>query len=395
MKVKICTAAALSFVLSSGQAFADGADNCADAVETPAGTYTFDLTTATPSGVANSCGFNSTTSADVWFKHTPAVSGTMTVSDCGLASFDTVLSAFDGCNGAQLACQDDGCNLQSTITFQVTAGQAVLIRVCGYNQAIGSGSITITAPTPPPPGTLLESGDAGDVPATAQQATGDTGNLPTIVGTLGASDADMYLIQICEPANFSASTVNPDTGVADTQLFLFDENGMGIVMDDDDPSGSGLHSVISSAFTSSLAAGNYLLAVSQYNKDPLNASGAIIWENQPFDVERAPDSLTSGGDNVVASWDANGGTGGAYHINLTGACYVGATSNCVADLDNGSGTGVQDGAVTIEDLLYFLVQFEAGSSHADVDNGTSTGTTDGAVTIEDLLYFLLRFEAGC
>jgi hypothetical protein len=27
--------------------------------------------------------------------------------------------------------------------------------------------------------------------------------------------------------------------------------------------------------------------------------------------------------------------------------------------------------------------------------GTGTGTPDGGVTIDDLLYYLLRFEAGC
>ncbi len=33
---------------------------------------------------------------------------------------------------------------------------------------------------------------------------------------------------------------------------------------------------------------------------------------------------------------------------------------CSADLDDGSGTGVPDGAVTIEDLLFFLTDYEAG-----------------------------------
>ncbi len=31
----------------------------------------------------------------------------------------------------------------------------------------------------------------------------------------------------------------------------------------------------------------------------------------------------------------------------------------------------------------------------DFDDGSNTGTPDGGVTIEDLLYFLVRFEAGC
>lgn len=32
---------------------------------------------------------------------------------------------------------------------------------------------------------------------------------------------------------------------------------------------------------------------------------------------------------------------------------------------------------------------------ADVDDGSGTGTGDGAVTLDDLLYFLQRFEEGC
>lgn len=57
--------------------------------------------------------------------------------------------------------------------------------------------------------------------------------------------------------------------------------------------------------------------------------------------------------------------------------------------------GEPDGAVTIDDLLYFLAIYEAGTTAADVDDGSSTGTPDGAVTIDDLLYLLARYEAGC
>lgn len=68
---------------------------------------------------------------------------------------------------------------------------------------------------------------------------------------------------------------------------------------------------------------------------------------------------------------------------------------CPADLDNGTGTGTPDGGVDINDLLFFLTAFEAGTNEADLDNGTGTGTPDGGVDINDLLYFLVRFEAGC
>jgi hypothetical protein len=71
------------------------------------------------------------------------------------------------------------------------------------------------------------------------------------------------------------------------------------------------------------------------------------------------------------------------------------TPQCVADVDDGSGTGTPDGGVTIDDLLYYLAIFEAGTIDADVDDGSGTGTPDGGVTIDDLLYYLFRFEAGC
>ncbi len=71
---------------------------------------------------------------------------------------------------------------------------------------------------------------------------------------------------------------------------------------------------------------------------------------------------------------------------------------CPADLDddgsfaNGAN---RDRAVTIDDLLYFLAGYEAGSAAVDLDDGSGTGARDGAVTIEDLLFFLAHYEAGC
>jgi hypothetical protein len=68
---------------------------------------------------------------------------------------------------------------------------------------------------------------------------------------------------------------------------------------------------------------------------------------------------------------------------------------CIADVDDGSGSGTPDGGVTIDDLLWYLGKFEAGDAAADVDDGSSTGTTDNGVTIDDLLYYLARFAGGC
>jgi len=68
---------------------------------------------------------------------------------------------------------------------------------------------------------------------------------------------------------------------------------------------------------------------------------------------------------------------------------------CLADIDDGSGTGARDGGVTIDDLLYFLALFADGDVHADIDDGSGTAQPDGGVTIDDLLYFLQRYAAGC
>lgn len=61
---------------------------------------------------------------------------------------------------------------------------------------------------------------------------------------------------------------------------------------------------------------------------------------------------------------------------------------CIADFDANCG-------VDINDLLDFLTAFEQGNLSADYDDGTGDGLVDGSVTIEDLLMYLGRFEAGC
>lgn len=81
-------------------------------------------------------------------------------------------------------------------------------------------------------------------------------------------------------------------------------------------------------------------------------------------------------------------------INLDDALeFVGFA--CPSDLDNGSGSGTPDGGTDVNDLLFFLGAFEAGSLAADLDDGSGTGLPDGGVDINDLLFFLTHFEAGC
>src|SRR5688572_3689924 len=88
--------------------------------------------------------------------------------------------------------------------------------------------------------TMGESGDAGDLPGTAQTSAGvqPFGTpLDSITGTIASdSDQDMFAIFINDPASFSASTNNAGTELTDdddTMLFLFDAGGVGVLGNDD------------------------------------------------------------------------------------------------------------------------------------------------------------------
>lgn len=97
-------------------------------------------------------------------------------------------------------------------------------------------------------------------------------------------------------------------------------------------------------------------------------------------------------------WDATDIAGDAgLDTNLDGyldSCVPTGTL-CPIDLDDGLGGGVPDGAVDVNDLIFFLIGFESGSVIVDVDDGNGAGVHDSATDINDLLFFLTHFEAGC
>jgi hypothetical protein len=234
-----------------------------------------------------------------------------------------------------------------------------------------------------------ESIDAGELPWTAQQAEG-SGGFVRIGGRIIGAEADVFLVEICDEAAFSATTEGH--AAWDTQLFLFREDGVGIAFNDDSPVTGGLQSRLSSQFVTT--PGRYLLGISEFNRTPENVNGEPLWLQHPTQVERAPDGPGAGG--VLADWFApSNGAGGVYEIRLTGACLVPGPTVCHADLDDGFGQGIPDGSVNVDDLVFFLWGFEQGDVRVDVDNGSFTGVEDGAVEISDLLYFLVRFEEGC
>ncbi|MEN3000793.1 MAG: DVUA0089 family protein [Armatimonadota bacterium] len=175
--------------------------------------------------------------------------------------------------------------------------------------------------------TWTEQGDAGDLPETAQ-STG-SGSLTEIQGSLGASDVDMYAIYISDPANFSASTVGGATW--DTQLWLFDSDGKGVVHNDDAVGTAVTQSRIdnSTGCLTGRQPGVYYLAISRFNRDPIGCGEGLIWRNDPFREVRCPDSGTPDQTSRVAGWTGTTTGGVNYRIFLTGA--QGATAGDPAD----------------------------------------------------------------
>jgi hypothetical protein len=116
-------------------------DTCADALAAGDGVFAGDMVDNTPDATAD-CGYNNTFSE--WWCYTATCDGTATVTTCLPGTqFDTILSAFDMCGGAELDCNDDtsgappecslgGLNRKSTISFAVTAGESYLVRVSVY-----------------------------------------------------------------------------------------------------------------------------------------------------------------------------------------------------------------------------------------------------------------------
>jgi hypothetical protein len=391
-----------------------GLASAAAALAQPAATDLGTLTVGTPVTV-NGIQINAGTI--VWYTITvPAVQHPLYLdidSEGSLLapSNDTEIGVYRSDGTIVTSDDDDGNGLMSQISFGATfptrppvgSGLAYngrdgslvagtyYLSVSGFNTTFGTTNWTVTSTStntgqavlnlnlgqvpPPPPGSYVEIGDAAELPGTAQSVDG-SGALNEIRGVF-AGDADMYLIEICDAANFSASTVGGST--ADTQLFVFNLNGTGVIYNDDDPNGTTLQSNIGTGFISSN--GQYLLAISGYNRDPVDAGGALLWINTPFDVTRAPDG--PGAANPVANW-INTGASGAYIIALTGACFIGG-SDCPGDVDG-------DGDADLTDLATLLTNFGT-PSNATREMGDLDG--DGDVDLTDLASLLTVFGSSC
>jgi len=183
--------------------------------------------------------------------------------------------------------------------------------------------------------------DAGSKPADAEVTTGN-GEVTKIRGDLdGTADGlppdfeDMYVIRICDPGAFLASTAPPQGGLADfdTRLWLFRPargmplDGFGFVGNDNAPGqptpGSLINGDPDDGSPPLTEPGRYYLAISGTRRDPRSErgpAGDIFIFASPTEIS-GPDG--PGGDSPLTIWETIGPPPGIgfYEIALEGVAF--------------------------------------------------------------------------
>lgn len=133
-------------------AVAQGTDSCASPTPIAGnGPFAFNNSAAT-AGPQDTvvCGIN--IERDVWFVWTAPTTDTYVASTCNGTGLDTLMAVYDGNScpaGAALGCNDDSCNLQSSVGFNAVQGNSYVIQLGVYpGNGGGTGTFTITASGP-------------------------------------------------------------------------------------------------------------------------------------------------------------------------------------------------------------------------------------------------------
>lgn len=141
----------------------NGSDGCgAAAAISGYGQWSFDLAGSTTDGVGHGlCNASSSNQLwrDRWWAWTASANGPVRVETCGLSGLDTRVAVYSPaavCPPADeylIACDDDSCGFQSSVTFVARAGQQYLIRLGRYGlsepAAGGTGMFRVSGPSTP------------------------------------------------------------------------------------------------------------------------------------------------------------------------------------------------------------------------------------------------------
>jgi hypothetical protein len=172
-------------------------DLCGAAVPLTVGVPTFGFNCTATTDATVSC---TSSAKDMWYQLTADASGGAYLFDTeGSAQSDTVLALFDGCGGAQLACDDDsGTGTLSQITFTLAANQNVKVLVGSFGGSSAGGGFRLNV-------SLVGSGACCcGASCTLVAASACTGSLRSFAGT-GSSCTPFSATTPCCRADFNKS----------------------------------------------------------------------------------------------------------------------------------------------------------------------------------------------
>jgi hypothetical protein len=170
----------------------------------------------------------STAARSIWYSWQPTVSGPTTINTVGTA-FDTVLGVYTGASLAtltQVAANDDGVGLQSTVTFMATAGTTYWVAIDGKAGASGDVTLQVVAPlgvTGSLPNVVVQGATSRVVRVQGSGfKSGATAAISgagiTILSTTFSSTGELVLVVAVDPAAprgaRDVTVTNPDTASA-------------------------------------------------------------------------------------------------------------------------------------------------------------------------------------
>ncbi|NEO11982.1 MULTISPECIES: filamentous hemagglutinin N-terminal domain-containing protein [unclassified Moorena] len=242
------------------------------------------------------------------------------------------------------------------------------IRTHGRNIAITGANITVgNIDTSIPP-----VGDTGELLETATVISDSPGVPFEFIFISGAiseeSDVDLYQIFLTGGGTFSARTTEGTE--LDTQLFLFDEEGIGIYANDDDADCGGCAQSFLPAGTplTPTEPGIYYLAISGFGVEPVSEAGDIFPDGDDTgDFTSIDEADELGSESPLVGWeDRSGFDIGEYNIILTGVEAPFSTftefNESAQIADSGSiSLNATNGTIRTNDLKTISTSGEGGS----------------------------------
>ena len=147
---QFCVNAALVICEVCGAGPPPANDECVGAIAILDGVTAFDTSTATGVQLTACTEFGGNIYNNLWYTYVATETGTLTVSTCNTASYDTKIAFFSGdCSSlVYLACDDDGvgcATLTSEMTVSVSQGSSYYLLLGGYGAASrGTGTVNLS-----------------------------------------------------------------------------------------------------------------------------------------------------------------------------------------------------------------------------------------------------------